>query len=117
VDALVLMVPGVYTPAAYELPFGADFSSVIRRERSWVDSDAWDILSRFQGRLLVIAAEHDATIPLEIPERLVAAAVSAASRQLYVVPDAEHNYLWGLLAESPPKFDALIDRVAETVDG
>jgi pimeloyl-ACP methyl ester carboxylesterase len=76
VDALVLIVPGVYTPAAYEVPFGPDFSAVIRRERSWADSDAWDILSRFEGRLLVIHAEHDAVIPLEIPERLVAAATA-----------------------------------------
>jgi pimeloyl-ACP methyl ester carboxylesterase len=117
VDALVLIVPGVYTPAAYEVPFAAEFSSVIRRERSWVDSDAWDILSRFQGRLQVIAAEHDATIPLEIPERLVAAAERAESRELHVVPGAEHNYLWGLLAETSPKFDALVDRVADTVEG
>lgn len=117
VDALVLIVPGVYTPSAYEVPFGPGFSAVIRRERSWSDSDAWDILSRFEGRLLVIAAEHDATIPLEIPQRLVAAATRAQSSRLHVVQGAEHNRLWSLLAEHPPSFEAAVDMVADVVNG
>lgn len=117
VDALVLIVPGVYTPAAYEVPFGPEFSAVIRRERSWADSDAWEILSRFEGRLLVIHAEHDAVIPLEIPERLVAAATHAASRQLHIVRGAEHNRLWSLLQETPADFDAALELVAATVKG
>lgn len=115
VDALVLIVPGVFTPSAYEVPFGPEFSTVIRRERSWADSDAWDILSRFEGRLLVIAAEHDATIPREIPERLVAAATRAQSSRLHVVQGAEHNRLWSLLAEDPASFDAAVDMVADTL--
>lgn len=117
VDALVLVVPGVYTPPAYEVPFGPEFSAVIRRERSWADSDAWDILSRFEGRLLVIAAEHDATIPREIPERLVAAATRAQSSTLHVVQGAEHNRLWSLLVEDPAGFEAGVDMVADTVNG
>jgi pimeloyl-ACP methyl ester carboxylesterase len=117
VGALVLIVPGVYTPSAYEVPFGPDFSAVIRRERSWVDSDAWEILSRFEGRLLVIAAEHDAVIPLEIPQRLVAAATRAQSSELHVVRGAEHNRLWSLLEEEPARFDAAVDMVAAVVNG
>jgi len=117
VDALVLIVPGVYTPSAYEVPFGPEFSAVIRRERSWIDSDAWEILSRFEGRLLVIAAEHDAVIPLEIPQRLVAAATRAQSRQLHVVQGAEHNRLWSLLEEDPASFDAAVEMVDATVNG
>ncbi len=117
VDALVLIVPGVFTPTAYEVPFGPEFSAVIRRERSWADSDAWDIMSRFEGRLLVIAAENDATIPREIPERLVAAATRAQSSRLHVVQGAEHNRLWSLLAEDPASFDAAVDMVANTLNG
>ena len=115
VDALVLIVPGVYTPSAYEVPFGPEFSTIIRRERSWVDSDAWEILSRFEGRLLVMAAEQDATIPLEIPERLVAAAKRAESSVLHVVEGAEHNRLWALLQEDPARFASSIDMVVETI--
>jgi len=115
IDALVLIVPGVYTPSAYEVPFGAEFSTVIRRERSWADSDAWEILSRFEGRLLVIHAENDAVIPLEISQRLVAAATRAQSRHLHIVQGAEHNRLWSLLEETPSDFDAAINMVVDTV--
>jgi pimeloyl-ACP methyl ester carboxylesterase len=115
VAALVLVVPGVYTPAAYELPFGPQFSSVIRRERSWLDTDAWDILSRFTGRLLVIAAEHDAVIPREIPERLVDAASNASWRQLHIVQGAEHNRLFALLKETPARLQETADLMAECV--
>jgi pimeloyl-ACP methyl ester carboxylesterase len=111
VEALVLMVPGVYTPEAYEVPFGPEFSAIIRRERSWADTDAWDILARFEGDLLVLAAEHDAVIPLEIPLRLVASAVKARSSKLHVVPGAEHNRLWSLLAEQPDHFSQTMDLV------
>lgn len=115
VEALVLIVPGVYTPSAYEVPFGPEFSGVIRRERSWIDSDAWDILSRFEGRLLIIHAEHDTVIPLEISDRLFGAATRAQSRQLHVVQGAEHNRLWALLQATPADFNAAIDIVVNTV--
>ena len=105
VEALILVVPGVYTPQAYELPFGPDFSAVIRRERSWNDTDAWRILEEFTGRLLVIAAEHDTVIPAEIPERLVQSANKAAWRKMHIVPGAEHNRLFSLLTERPAQFD------------
>lgn len=104
VEALILVVPGVYTPQAYELPFGPDFSTVIRQERSWDSTDAWQILGNFTGRLLVIAAEHDVVIPAEIPERLVQAASKAAWRKMHCVPGAEHNRLFSLLAERPAEF-------------
>jgi pimeloyl-ACP methyl ester carboxylesterase len=101
VDTLILFVPGVYTPAAYEVPFGPQFSAVIRRPRSWDDSDAWEILGRFEGALLVVAAEHDAVIPLEIPQRLVAAAGRARWRRLHVLPGGEHQRVWSLMLEQP----------------
>ncbi len=115
VAGLVLIVPGVYTPEAYEVPFGPQFSSVIRRERSWADTDAWDILSRFRGKLLVIAAEHDAVIPREIPERLVDAASQAASRQLHIVQGAEHNWLFTRLKETPERLRQTMDLMTETI--
>ena len=59
VASLILIVPGIYTPSAYTLPFGPQFSSAIRRERSWEDSDAWDMLAQYRGRLLVVPeTEH-----------------------------------------------------------
>lgn len=100
-QALILIVPGIYTPEAHEVPFGPDFSAIIRRPRSWADSDAWDILGRFRGRLLVVAGEQDSVIPLEIPERLHAAATRASQRELLVVPGAGHKGLLPRLLDNP----------------
>ncbi len=105
VASLILIVPGIYTPSAYTLPFGPQFSSAIRRERSWEDSDAWDMLAQYRGRLLVIAAGNDVVIPREIPERLVASSANAAWRRLLVVPDTEHRRLFTPLLERPAEFD------------
>jgi pimeloyl-ACP methyl ester carboxylesterase len=116
VASLVLIVPGVYTPEAYEVPFGPEFSNVIRRERSWIDTDAWDILARFRGKLLVIAAEHDAVIPREIPERLVDAAVNAAWRRLHIVKDAEHNWLFTKLKQTPELLQETADLMAQCME-
>ncbi len=112
VASLILIVPGVYTPAAYSLSFGPQFSSAIRRERSWEDSDAWEILAQFRGRLLVIAAGNDAVIPREIPERLAASSVNAAWRHLLVVPDTEHRHLFSPLRERPQEFAEAMGLIA-----
>ena len=106
VASMLMIVPGIYTPSAYRLPFGPQFSNTIRRERSWEDSDAWDILSRYRGRLLVIAAGNDAVIPREIPERLVASSVNAEWRHLLVVPETEHRHLFAPLLARPGEFAA-----------
>ncbi len=112
VASLILIVPGVYTPTAYTLPFGPHFSRAIRRERSWEDSDAWDILAQFRGRLLVIAAGNDAVIPREIPERLVASGINAAWRHLLVVPDTEHRHLFAPLLARPREFEEAMELIS-----
>lgn len=95
-EALILVVPGVYTPSAYHAKFGSGFSNIIRTHRSWEHSDAWDILSDFQGRLLVVAAENDKVIPDEIPEKLFSCATKVHWKNLIIVPNADHS---GLLCE------------------
>jgi pimeloyl-ACP methyl ester carboxylesterase len=94
VAALVLLVPAVYTAAAYRLPFGPRFSEAIRVPGSWRDSDAFEILGEFKGSLLIIAAEHDHVIPSEVPQRLYASARNAGSRTLHIVPGSGHLSLF-----------------------
>jgi len=113
IESLVLVVPGVYTPAAYETPFGSEFSALIRQERSWERTDAWALLEQFKGRLLVIAAAEDTVIPAEIPVRLVQSAAQAAWRKLHVVPGAAHNRLFSLLEERPEEFQATMALVLD----
>lgn len=90
---LVLVVPGIYTPYAFNLPFGPKFSAAIRRERSWEESDAWMALSEFTGHLLVIAAGLDEVIPADIPKKIILSASRAESVQLLTFPEAKHSGL------------------------
>jgi uncharacterized protein len=110
VDNLILLVPAVYTPRAYSLPFGPEFSAAIRRPGSWHDSDAFDILSRFKGNLLVIAAESDDVIPRAVVEQIHASAKNATVRLLHTVPASSHQSLF------PTEQDLLLarDMIVET---
>jgi uncharacterized protein len=114
VKTLVLLVPGVYHQSAYEIPFGPDFSVAIRKPRLWADSDAFKIISKFSGSLLVVAGELDPVIPLEIPERIVSAANLAQSRELLVVPAVGHSLL-SALSEHRERFEGLAARIVKGV--
>ena len=90
-DSLVLIVPGVYTPTAYPVHFGDSFSEIIRIENSWLDSDAWEILNAFQGRLLIVSAECDEVVPAAIPKKLYQSASNAAWKKHLIIPEAVHK--------------------------
>jgi len=93
VKDLVLVVPAMYTPEAYGVPFNGGFSEIIRFPRSWERSDAWEILGGFRGKLLVVAAEHDTVIPREVVQRICESATQAQFRDFYIVPGASHAEL------------------------
>ncbi|MEH6578444.1 MAG: alpha/beta fold hydrolase [Amphritea sp.] len=112
VNLLVLFVPGVYTPEAYRVPFGKEFSRIIRRDCSWSDSDAWEILSRYRGSLLVIESENDTVIPKAIPERLLSSATRAQRREHLIVPGAPHQ-LTKYLSESSEYFDIVVRKILD----
>ena len=114
IQNLILCVPGVYTPEAYSVPFGPKFSEVIRVERSWEVTDAWEILSTFTGNLLIVAAEDDKVIPDEIPQRLYDSAGAAASRDLYIIPGSPHLFLH-YLTEHPELFESFCARTLSTL--
>lgn len=91
---LILLVPAVYAAHAYDICFGHDFSEVIRVAKSWKESDAFDILSRYTGNVVIIAAESDNVIPWELIEQLHASAIHAENRMTYVVPSSHHLSLF-----------------------
>lgn len=104
-QSLILMVPGVYSTPAYKVKFGPAFSAIIRKHRSWEHTDAWDIAAEFNGNLLVIAAENDAIIPSEIPEKLLSSASCCCQKQLLIIPEAGHNNIWENLMLTPVLYE------------
>lgn len=92
VRALILNVPAVYDRAAYAVPFGPEFSRIIRQEKSWKRSDAWELLRRFIGDVFVISAAEDEVIPRELIEDLLDSAVSARSLKHLSLEGCGHRY-------------------------
>jgi pimeloyl-ACP methyl ester carboxylesterase len=109
VNNLILLVPAVYTPQAYETPFGPAFSAVIRVPGSWQDSDAFRILEKFKGNLLVIAAEVDAVIPMALIQKVQAAARQAETNRLHIVPESRHLSLFPTQQDFQLALDMMVD--------
>lgn len=70
INNLILSVPAVYNTDAYNIIFGDQFSQIIRKERSWLHSQIWNICEQYTGKLLLISAKNDDVIPKEIPQQL-----------------------------------------------
>lgn len=109
VSNLILLVPAVYTPRAYDLPFGPEFSAAIRVPDSWRESDAFEILSRFNGNLVVIAAEFDDIIPRAIVKHIHSSATRAVTRIFYVVPGSTHSSLFPREQDFLLALDIIVD--------
>jgi pimeloyl-ACP methyl ester carboxylesterase len=107
VKNLILIVPAVYHHAAYAIPFSPAFTKIIRRDSSWVNSDAWSILEKYTGNLLIIAAENDEVIPCEVIKYLYDFAINARCRKKSVVPDAPHRIL-EFISEHPEYLDKIV---------
>ncbi len=91
VDRLVLTVPAVYSKDVYKIPFGKNLTEKLREKEGWRDSDAWEILEKFRGKLLIVVAGNDEVIPREVPKRIYEAASNAKSRHVHVLKNAPHQ--------------------------
>lgn len=108
-DALILIIPGVYTPSAYHVNFSEKFSEIIRTKNSWMDSDAWEILSDFKGKLLIVSAENDEVVPSAIPAKLYESAINTAWKHHMIVPNAIHNKFMEYLFNSKQEKERFLE--------
>ena len=115
IASLILLGPAMYAAEAYAVPFNAGFTEIIRRPRSWESSDAWALLSRFTGRLLVVAGERDTVIPPGVIRGIYDAAGNAGSRTLFVAPGASHLILTDLRANAPDQLDHVLGLMTEAL--
>jgi hypothetical protein len=113
ISSLVLLVPAMYTARAYPVPFNNGFTSLIRQPQSWRDSDAWQVLADYRGRLLIVAAENDRVIPRDVIDRIYGSAVNAAERVLYIAPNTSHFVFTDLRANNPHEFDHALGLICD----
>jgi pimeloyl-ACP methyl ester carboxylesterase len=117
VASLILLAPAMYAAEAHAVPFDAGFTEIIRRSASWESSEAWELLSRFTGRVLLVAGEHDSVIPADVIRRIYAATHRAAQRTLFVAPGAPHRLLTHLRANAPEQLDRVLGLMLDTLTG
>ena len=115
IASLILIGPAMYAAEAYAVPFNAGFTEIIRRPQSWESSDAWVLLPRFAGRLLLVAGEHDAVIPTGVIRNIYSAARNATERTLFIAPGASHLILTDLRANSPDQLDHVLRLMTEVL--
>ena len=113
INNMILLVPAMYDSKAYKVPFNKGFTEIIRQPESWRDSDAWQILSEYKGRLFIIAAENDDVIPLGVINRIYDSAVKAEERILFVAPQSSHAVFTDLRSNNPDGFCNLFSQIVE----
>jgi alpha-beta hydrolase superfamily lysophospholipase len=113
VDKLVLLVPAMYDSAAYLVPFNQGFTRIIRYPKSWMRSDAWSLVSQYQGDILIVAAENDKVIPAGIIERLYESAINARQRRQYTAPGVSHFVFSELRSSNPVEYERAVAMIAE----
>jgi len=93
VASLILLAPAAYTEAAEMVPFGDDFTAILQRKDSWVDSSSFDRLAKWSKPVLFFKLEQDEVIPIALTERYIS--LCAKNSQAHVVHiDAPHQ-CWG----------------------
>jgi uncharacterized protein len=91
VKNLILFCPAVYNKRAYKVNFGDGFSKIIRKNKSWKNSDAWTILEKYKDNLLLFVPENDEIVPREISDLIYSSALNSKSRKMIILPEFSHG--------------------------
>ncbi len=91
VENLILFAPAVYDTRAFDVPFSAKFSKIIRKKDSWRNSDAFKILRGFAGNVVVFIGDKDEVIPRELIKLLGASLGKAKFKEIMYIPNCPHK--------------------------
>lgn len=114
IKSIFFLAPGLYDKKAYTVPFGDGFSDIIRAENSWQNTDAWEILSKYKGKIVIYTAEHDQVVPKDLTDKMYASAVNASYRETYVIKEATHP-LGKWLEEHPSDLEVVANHTIEII--
>ncbi|WP_299207385.1 alpha/beta hydrolase [uncultured Dokdonia sp.] len=88
---IILFAPALYDKRALNVPFGPEFSEIIRKKESWKNNNANENLKDFNGNILIFFSKNDHIIPNEIPDIIVNAAISASKKKILYLEQAPHQ--------------------------
>ena len=111
IRCLALFNPAIYDRLAFSVPFGAEFSAVIRRPQSWRNAAIASAFDGYRGKTLLVKSEHDDVIPPEVLD-LIAQAAPADSVSNLIIESAPHQM--GAFLNANPSVAA---RVADVIAG
>ncbi|BCM66433.1 hypothetical protein EASAB2608_01767 [Streptomyces sp. EAS-AB2608] len=98
VESVGLCAPAVYTPEAWDVPFGTGdgrFSALIRTPDSWRQSPALEAFRAYEGRAVLAVPGTDTVVPPEVTHAVEEALSARARCTRLELPDAEHMLgLW-----------------------
>jgi esterase/lipase len=91
--SLILVCPAAYPEEAMGLKLTEDFPKLARRRpHAYAESPAFEAIRDFDGRLLIIAAGHDADVaPEEVINLYVESARSAKSKKVIRLEESGHK--------------------------
>jgi pimeloyl-ACP methyl ester carboxylesterase len=113
-ESVVLIAPAVYCSDAYQLRFSSGFSEIIRKPESWRNSDVWEILRLFSGRLLTIFGKDDTVIPTGVKEAIQLNA-NNADHTYVELEDVDHFVMTRLREGDQARRDKILNLIAETL--
>lgn len=113
VSNLILFCPAIYPAEAYSVAFNAGFSEIIRKENSWVDSDCFEILARFTGKILVIIGTEDTVIPSGVIEKLEASLHGDHQKVVRLAGASHAIHAW--LQEKPEIGEEVEEMISEFI--
>ncbi len=113
---LILFVPAMYSIDACRLPYNNGFTQAIHKPSSWINSDAWGLLSMFTGNLVLVAAQKDEVIPKDVIERINHAATSVNSKTIITIPGAPHGILNFLNKDSQEHMSRITKTIVALMD-
>ncbi len=115
VNRMILVVPAMYNRRAYPVRFDSGFSEIIRENESWRDSEGWDLLADYTGKLLLVAAEQDTVIPDGVIEQYYMSARNAVYRRVYTARGVGHMVFTELREHDPAEMARCVDLMAEVI--
>lgn len=111
---LILFCPALYSGDAYPIPFTSQFSDIIRKPNSWVQTDVLPLLENFEGNLLLFIGAKDQIIPAGVIDLIEKHSGKVAKKEIIRIPDGPHG-IHGFIDERPPLKKEVVAKILEYI--